>query len=85
LAGRLAAVDTRYADWATAVGVPAGSFTTDLERLEAIAELDALAALLYGIPWGDVVHIFETFHRGWNYSDRLASVKVHYDRWSAKA
>ncbi len=84
LAARLAAVDDRFEEWAALVGVPTRSLSADLERSAAIAELDALAALLYGLDWPDVEHIFETFHRGWNYSDRLAAVKIHYYQWSAK-
>lgn len=78
LAGRLAAVDDRYADWAAAVGVAVGS-VTEAERPELIAELDALVAHLYGLDRDDVVHIFETFHRGWDYHDRLAKVLGYYD------
>jgi hypothetical protein len=85
LSGRLAAVDERFADWAKAVGVPVGSLADLNEREEAITELDALSALLYGLDWDDVVHIFETFHRGWDYTERLAAVQVHFDRWESEA
>jgi len=80
----LAAVDDRFADWAEAVGVPVGSLSTEPERSEAIAELDAVVSLLYELSWDDVEHIFATFHRGWDYGARLARVKVHYDRWAAE-
>jgi hypothetical protein len=81
----LAATDKRFTDWAAAVGVPVGSLADPDERDSAIAELDALASLLYGLDWDDVVHIFETFHRGWDYTDRLAAVQVHFDRWKSEA
>jgi hypothetical protein len=83
LAGRLAAVDEGYQEWADAVGVPVGGLEGEA-RDDAIAELDALAALLYGLAWDDVEHIFETFHRGWIYEDRLHRVKTHYEAWEAK-
>lgn len=83
LAGRLAAVDEGYQVWADAVGVPVGGLIGEA-RDEAIAELDALAAHLYGLSWEDVQHVFETFHRGWNYADRLSRVKVHYDAWEGR-
>lgn len=73
IAGRLAAVDDRYSDWAEAVDVPVGS-VTEVEKPELIAELDALVAHLYGLDRGDVTHIFETFHRGWDYQPRLTMV-----------
>ena len=85
LAGCLAAVDDRFESWAEEVGVPVGSLTDSPDREAAIAELDALAFLLYGLDWDDVVHIFETFHRGWDYTERLAAVQVHFDRWESEA
>jgi len=78
IAGRLAAVDDRYAEWAAAVGVPVGSVAED-EKPHLIAELDALVAHLYGLDRDDVVHIFETFHRGWDYESRLAQVLGYFD------
>src|SRR5690606_24982383 len=48
IAGRLAAVDDRFAEWAEAVGVPVGSVTEE-EKPELIAELDAVVAHLYGL------------------------------------
>jgi hypothetical protein len=85
LSGRLAAVDERFADWAEAVDVPTGSLTDQPKHEAAVAELDALSALLYGLSWDDVLHIFKTFHRGWDYTERLAAVQVHFDRWESEA
>jgi len=85
LAGRLAAVDERFNDWAEEVGVATGSLKDPREREGAKAELDALAALLYGLTWREVAHIFDTFHRSTDYADHLAAVRVHYDRWSIEA
>lgn len=82
VSGRLAAVDERFADWAAEVGVPVGSVTDATEKADLIAELDALVSLLYGLERTDVQHIFETFHRGWDYQPRLTAVLAHYDRWS---
>lgn len=78
ISGRLAAVDDRYADWAAAVGVPVGSVTEE-EMPELIAELDALVAHLYGLDRDDVIHIFETFHRGWDHGPRLEKVLGYFD------
>jgi hypothetical protein len=82
-AGRLAAVDQRYAGWAAEVGVPVGSVTDQATKDDLIAELDALVAHLYGLDKSDVEHIFTTFQRGWGYQTRLAAVLAHYDRWAA--
>lgn len=81
IAGRLAAVDERFADWAAEVGVPCGSVTDEDAKGDLIAELDALVALLYGLDRSDVEHVFATFHRGWDYQPRLDAVLGHYDRW----
>ena len=49
-----------------------------------IAELDALAASLYGLSEKQVAHIFETFHEGWDYEERLAKVSKHFKFWKQK-
>ncbi len=85
VSGRLAAVDDRFAEWAAVVGVPVGSVTDDATQDDLTAELDALVALLYGLDRDDVVHIFETFHRGWDFQARLDAALGHYDRWSARS
>ncbi|MFC3992640.1 hypothetical protein [Actinoplanes siamensis] len=83
IAGRLAAVDGRYAAWAARVGVPVGSANDEATKTDLIAELDAVVALLYGLDRGEVGHIFSTFHRGWDYQPRLTRVLEHYDTWKA--
>ena len=82
IAGRLAAVDERYADWAAEVGAPVGSTTDTGVRNDLIHELDAVAAHLYGLTREALIHIFTTFHRGWDYQPRLTAVLNHFDRWS---
>jgi hypothetical protein len=82
---RLAAVDDRYADWAAEVDVPVGSVKTQEEKYELIYELDALVSLLYGLSKDQVVHIFETFHRGWDYEPRLQRVLDYYRQWKENA
>lgn len=84
-AARLAAVDERYTDWASSVGVSVGSVKSEAEKNDLIAELDALVSLLYGLDRDDVIHIFETFHRGWNYAERLNAVLRHFDSWKDQA
>ncbi|MCC7128569.1 MAG: hypothetical protein IT192_07125 [Microbacteriaceae bacterium] len=85
ISGRLAAVDGRYQKWADEVGVPVGSVTSESERSELIAELDALVSLLYGLTAEQVKHIFATFHRGWDYTARLEKVLAYYDQWKGDA
>ena len=78
LAGRLAAVDDRYARWADAVGVEIQSVRSEAEKDDLMARLDAAVAHLYGLKGWQVEHIFETFHDGWDYGPRLDVVMGHY-------
>ena len=83
LSGRLACLDERYADWATAVGVDYGSLDPD-NKQDKIYELDSVVAHIYGLTEPQLVHIFETFHIGWDYQARLNEVLKHYYTWSGK-
>jgi len=78
--GRLSAIDDRYSEWAKAVGVKVGSIKTVSEKDALIAENDALVAHMYGLSRSQVEHIFKTFHRGWDYSTRLAGVLTFFDQ-----
>lgn len=77
LSGRLASADKRYAQWARAVGVDHGPVAPD-DKEDMIHELDAVVAQLYGLSEPQLVHIFETFHEGWNYQDRLDATLLHF-------
>ncbi len=79
LAGRLAAPDDRFADWAEAAGVAHGPLDP-IAKQAMIDEIDAVAAHLYGLSEAQLAHVFETFHEGWDYAPRLASVLAHYRR-----
>lgn len=85
IAGKLAAVDGRYEDWASEVGVPVGSVGTEIEKNDLVSELDALVSLLYGLDEGQVEQVFKTFHRGWNYDARLDAVLTRFREWRGKA
>ena len=82
IAGRLAAVDKRFEEWAAKVGVEVNSVKGESEKLVLIAELDGIVAHLYGLSRDQLGHIFATFHRGWDFSSRLAVTLEHYDRWA---
>jgi hypothetical protein len=79
LAGSLAAVDARYKGWAKAVGVPVGGLKGE-EREDAVYELDALVAHVYGLDENEVRLIFQTFHEGWDNAQRLEAVLGHFRR-----
>jgi hypothetical protein len=79
LAGRLAAPDERFAEWAEAVGVECGPIDA-IQKQDMIDELDAVVARLYGLDADQLTHIFETFHEGWDYQPRLDVVLEHFHR-----
>ena len=83
LAGRLACPDKRFANWAKAVGVECGPLAAD-EKEDMIHELDAVVAHLYGLSELQLVHIFETFHEGWDYQERLDGVRRHFHEWRSR-
>ena len=77
LAARLACPDDRFAAWAAAAGVTCGPLAAD-EKTDLIHQLDAAAARLYGLTEAHLIHLFETFHEGWDYRDRLDAVLRHF-------
>ncbi|MDL0123399.1 Eco57I restriction-modification methylase domain-containing protein, partial [Halobacterium salinarum] len=81
ISGRLAARDDRYADWADEVGVDYGPID-EANELEKIYELDAVVAHLYGLTRKQVEVIFDTFHEGWDYEERLERVLDYYASWA---
>ena len=82
LSARLASIDERFSSWAEAVGVEFGHLEENIKN-NYICELDALISLLYSLKEDDIVHIFETFHTGWDYNERLKSVLSYYKKWSS--
>ena len=68
------------ATWADTIGVQCGPLGSD-EKEDNITELDAVVSHLYGLNEPQVVHIFETFHEGWNYESRLKGVLRHFRAW----
>ena len=80
LAGRLASPDDRYADWAGRLGVAYGPLDAD-EKRDHIRELDAVVAHLYDLTESQLVHIFETFHEGWDHEERLRATLQHFQTW----
>ena len=76
-AGRLAAIDDRYADWAAAVGVEYGPVPPD-EAEEMKVELDACVARLYGLEERQIRDLFATFHPTWDHEPWTERVLEHF-------
>jgi hypothetical protein len=85
IAGRLAVQnDERFEEWAAALPVTIAPLAED-EKEDLIHELDAAVAHLYGLDERDLVHIFETFHEGWDYDPRLRATLRHFQRLHGRA
>lgn len=82
LAGRLAAIDERYADWAAAVGVETGPLEPAV-RQAFVAELDAVVAHLYGVARDELEEMFEDFPatEAGVAPGRRAAILDWYARW----
>ena len=80
IAGRLAAVDERFAEWAAKVGVPVGSANDEATKTDLIHELDACVAHLYRLDEDDLEIIYTTFDekRPDRYRDRLVAVLDYF-------
>ena len=64
-------------------GVEHGLLEPD-DKQDKVHELDAVVAHLYGLSEAQLVHIFETFHDGWDYQPRLNAVLKQYHAWADK-
>jgi len=78
ITGRLAAVDDRYEEWASEVGVPVASANSEPHKSELIAELDAAVALLYELTETDLRLIWQTFHPTLDHLPKLDKVLGYY-------
>lgn len=80
LAGRLASLAGRFAAWAKEAGIAWDLLALD-DKEDMIHQLDAAVAHLYGLTEKHLVHIFETFHEGWDYDVRLHATLKHFREW----
>ena len=83
IAGRLAATDDRFAEWAFDVGVPVGSVADQATKDDLVCELDACVAHLHGLDETDLEVIYDTFSQTRDYSERHAAVLGHFRRWAS--
>lgn len=65
------------------MGVEYGSLEDD-EIQDMIGELDAVVAHLYGLSDKHLGVIYETFHEGWDYEERLRATLKHFKQWKKK-
>jgi hypothetical protein len=82
---KLAALDSRFTDWASGLGMSPGASLTAAGKQNLIEENDALVALMYELDEKQLVHVFETFSRTVDYRDRLSGVLENYKNWKDRA
>jgi hypothetical protein len=77
----LAGDKENFSEWHSLVSEELGTSGREAVTDGLLEELDALVSLAYGLSRQQVEHIFETFHRGWDYAPRLSRVLEFYDEW----
>ena len=55
------------------------------QKEDMIYELDSVVAQLYGLDEPQLIHIFETFHEGWDFEERLRAVLRHFKVWKGRS
>jgi hypothetical protein len=82
ISARLAVqADERFEEWGAVLGVAPSPLAQD-ELDDHVAELDAAIALLYRLDEGELAHVFETFHEGWDFGAQLDATRRHFMRLS---
>lgn len=85
LAARLACSDARFAPFADACSVATGSLQDESARYDAIAELDAVAAAMYGLDSAELEIVFEDFTLDAVPPGHRNAVRRHFERLIERA
>jgi hypothetical protein len=83
LSASLASIDARFAKFATSCGVSLGLLAGEAKE-DAIAEIDALVASMYGLAADDLETIFADFTYDAVPEERRNAVRQHFARISAE-
>lgn len=84
LAAQLAFCDENLAPWVEETGLQISKrMSPELDLIE-VCELDAIAAHLFGLSKRQLIHVFETFHRGWDFETRMEQTLMFFDKWSSQ-
>jgi len=70
LSAKLCCVDQRFKEWAKLFNVDV-CHLKDSEKNENICEIDAISAALYNLSEEELINIYKTFHKQWDYSFQL--------------
>jgi len=67
--------------WVKSLKVKFQKLENEFEKSEAIAELDALISIFYLLDESDISHIYQTFHKTWNYQESLDRTIHFFNVW----
>jgi hypothetical protein len=82
LVGSLVSTTSNSSSWVDELKLLGTKLANIESEEDSLAEIDALVAVLYGFSEDQVEHIFEGFHRGWDFSTRLEKVRHFMKEWS---
>lgn len=83
ISATLAAVDPRYSLWANAIGIEPRFDLSESEKFNLICELDAIVAIMYGLNRVELEHLFASFHRGWDYAERMRATIEQFESFGS--
>jgi hypothetical protein len=82
LVGVLIGTSTDFDSWLSELKLSSNNKVNVRSDDDVFGELDALVSLLYGFSAEQVELVFQTFHRGWDFTSRLDKVKYYMKEWS---
>jgi hypothetical protein len=68
-------------EWVESLNTEFEMLKSDASKEMAQYEIDALIAIAYGLDNSDITHIFNTFHKTWDYIPRLTQVLNFSKKW----
>ena len=75
---KLAWQDNRYTEWTRLAGYEVKSKISNGESNDAIAELDAIMFLLYGLNFEQATYIYKNFHPNFDFLSQLESMTTYW-------
>ena len=81
LVASLIDLDGKNIEWVESLEVKFKKIESEEQKFDTLSELDALVCMCYGLDKNDVVHIFETFHKTWDYKKYLGKTLEFYEKW----
>ena len=80
----LQSLEGGFDEWIKSINPDFKTKSSNIDPAELKFELDALVALLFELNRDDLIQIFATFHRGWQYQESLQRVLYYFEMWERK-